>query len=497
MRRRTSMEAIAGRTVDSWKPLKISVRNLIRDFLEMYTAEPEEVVLTESIANSLDARSTVIQVGLEARKGTTLFRVMDNGTGMTREAFENSYHGIALSSKPKGEAIGFAGVGAKLYLAMLDSGNCVYTETRSDSFHGASEFGMIHDEAVWRNVEPRGKLSATGTYIEVKLAKKLERSRVEDVIRENYDAILKGLYGPIEIRVDWRDRALRPSERAISRVDTRFFRVGRRRCMGQFWLTRDETESPGLEIAVLGKKIRSEEWFNLQFEVRPEFSGRIGGMILADPLSSLLTTNKQDLRATNSRLWQEFRRKGYSVFKRWLQTIGAIQSLPKVRESDLVMTTEVSRTVNELLGLPALEAYRLWSEDPWTRDPWATTGTPVEAGKQGPHTFLAEYTVPIDAKKTVRSFSKGRPTRNERPGLSIRLANRPTQSEEAWVDSRGVVVNAGHPVFKRSQKTGRMAEMNHMMRCIFMALIENRDSSKKEILDELRGFYQGWADLGA
>jgi hypothetical protein len=42
-----------------------------------------------------------------------------------------------------------------------------------------------------------------------------------------------------------------------------------------------------------------------------------------------------------------------------------------------------------------------------------------------------------------------------------------------------------------------MAEMNHMMRCIFMALIENRDSSKKEILDELRGFYQGWADLGA
>ena len=67
------MEAIAGRT-DSWKPLKISVRNLIRDFLEMYTAEPEEVVLTESIANSLDARSTVIQIGLEDRKGTTLFR---------------------------------------------------------------------------------------------------------------------------------------------------------------------------------------------------------------------------------------------------------------------------------------------------------------------------------------------------------------------------------------------------------------------------------------
>ena len=277
--------------------------------------------------------------------------------------------------------------------------------------------------------------------------------------------------------------------------------------MAQFWLTRDETESPGLEIAVLGKKIRSEEWFNLQFEVRPEFSGRIGGIILADPLSSLLTTNKQDLRTANSGLWQEFRRKAYNAFRRWLRTIGAVQSLPKVRESDLIMTNEFSRTVNELLGLPALESYRLWSEDPWTRDPWVATGTPSgEKGKQGPpsHAFLAECMAPIDARQAARSFSKGRRTTTTRrkrrigePRLSIRLANRPTQSEEAWVDSGGVVVNAGHPVFKRSQKTGRIAETNHMMRCIFMALIENRDSSKKEILDELRGFYQGWADLGA
>src|SRR5580658_10378931 len=168
-------EAAAG-----WKPLRINVRNLIRDFLEMYPSEPEEVVLTESIANSLDARSKRIEVGLTEEEGGTVYSIKDDGAGMTQEAFENSYHGIALSSKAKGEAIGFAGVGAKLYLAMLDSGNHVYTETRSDSFYGASEFGMSDDEAVWRTVEPRGRLEAggpNGTFMEVMLRRRLERSR--------------------------------------------------------------------------------------------------------------------------------------------------------------------------------------------------------------------------------------------------------------------------------------------------------------------------------
>lgn len=40
---------------DDWRPLKVNVRNLINDFLEAYSSEPEEVMVVESIANSLDA----------------------------------------------------------------------------------------------------------------------------------------------------------------------------------------------------------------------------------------------------------------------------------------------------------------------------------------------------------------------------------------------------------------------------------------------------------
>src|SRR5204862_5316161 len=56
-------------TLDAgWRPLKINIRNLIRDFLEMYPDEPEEVVLTESIANALDAHPTAILIELREEK---------------------------------------------------------------------------------------------------------------------------------------------------------------------------------------------------------------------------------------------------------------------------------------------------------------------------------------------------------------------------------------------------------------------------------------------
>ena len=35
----------------------------------------------------------------------------------------------------------------------------------------------------------------------------------------------------------------------------------------------------GLDIVVLGKKVKGDQWFNLQFEVRPEFARRICGLM--------------------------------------------------------------------------------------------------------------------------------------------------------------------------------------------------------------------------
>jgi hypothetical protein len=85
--------------------------------------------------------------------------------------------------------------------------------------------------------------------------------------------------------------------------------------------------------------------------------------------------------------------------------------------------------------------------------------------------------------------------REEKKRIGVRLVHRPHVDEEAWVESDMVVVNSGHPVFRTSQASGRAVMMTHMIRCVFMALMENRDPSRKEILDELRKFYEGWATI--
>lgn len=508
-----------GHGESSWQPLRINVRNLIRDFLEMYPTEPEEVVLTESIANSLDAGANTIRIGLSeverhgGDQGRVLYSIEDDGKGMTEAAFEDSYHGIALSTKEKGDSIGFAGVGAKLYLAMLDSGHSVYTETRSDSFYGASEFTMVDDQAVWRKVEPRGRLRfETGTYVELELRGRLDRSRVEEVIRESYAAILEGFYGKKSIYVNWKSDRLRPQIAPTSDYFTRSFSIGgRKRCQAHFWLVEDDLDPPrGLDIVVLGKKVRGGEWFNLQFETKPEFSRRIVGMVTADPLASLLTTNKQDLKAGNDRLWQEFRAKAYFAFRRWLRSINAVQTLSRVRAADAVLTTQVTRTVNELLRLPTFEAYGPWAEDPWSRDSWAPSylskkdGEGQDRARMSANRDHAQVVAAgsawrsvssVDRKKEASGISAGVANRQDEGRVRIRLVNRPSNSEESWVDAEGIVINSGHPVFKRNQRAGRAAEVSHMMRCVFMALMENRDPEKKKILDELRRFYQGWASV--
>ena len=75
------------------------------------------------------------------------------------------------------------------------------------------------------------------------------------------------------------------------------------------------------------------------------------------------------------------------------------------------------------------------------------------------------------------------------------VVNRRESDEEAWIDSEAIVINSGHPVFQKSQTHGNAMETMHMMRCVFMALMENQDPSKKEVFDELRKFFKGWASL--
>jgi hypothetical protein len=111
-------------TVSDWK-------KLIRDFRDQFPYDPFTALIVETFANALDAEATKIDIYVDHN----LYKIRDNGNGMTLYEFQE-HHNIASLTKRRGETIGFAGVGAKVF---LDRAEYTLTETKSKSFHGATQ----------------------------------------------------------------------------------------------------------------------------------------------------------------------------------------------------------------------------------------------------------------------------------------------------------------------------------------------------------------------
>jgi hypothetical protein len=501
---------------EGWRPVDINVRQIIEDFLEGYSADPEEVMVVESIANSLDAQARNIRISLWRTEKGDFYSLADDGAGMSQKDFEHSYHALAFSTKEKGGTIGFAGVGGKLYLAMLEAGNSIYTETRSNTFYGASELTMKGDNAKWKRVPPRGKIKAgTGTYVELILrpGHSLDQPTVERVVQENYNAVLLGLYGKKSIYLSWKAASpLAAWEPSLEDESESTFNVEGSKCTAYFWLAKDEFEEPrGFDIVILGKRIKSDQWFDTGFEVKPDFSRRVCGLVTADVLAKLLTTNKQDLKVGNERTWLAFKKQVNTALIGWLASVGAVKETPKPRSEDLAAANEVSEMINRMLKLPEFSIY-----NPFLRRTTTSTAIPsdtpdsfvkpVDGGQNVPGTGKggnAGTGVPTqggDSSKGFVSSDDGtdlgeRVRRRLRSGINVNIDDQPKNLEEGWVTPEAVVVNKGHPVYKKFQTQGYSHEINNVFRCAVTALIENADPSKKAVFDELRRFYKSWATL--
>src|SRR3989442_14914387 len=102
----------------SMKPLSgIDYDHFLDDIRDMYPFSIEEAVLVELIANSLDAKTSLIDIRTDPERN--LLEVSDTGVGMDKRGFE-MYHNFSSSFKRKGHGIGFAGLGGKLALKIAD-----------------------------------------------------------------------------------------------------------------------------------------------------------------------------------------------------------------------------------------------------------------------------------------------------------------------------------------------------------------------------------------
>lgn len=114
-------------TVSDWK-------KLIRDFRDQFPYDPLTALIVETSANAIDAGAAQIEVHVNRDR----YEITDNGKGMNLHDFKE-YHNIASLTKRRGEGIGFAGVGAKIF---LDRAEHIITETKSGGFSGTTKWAF-------------------------------------------------------------------------------------------------------------------------------------------------------------------------------------------------------------------------------------------------------------------------------------------------------------------------------------------------------------------
>jgi hypothetical protein len=288
---------------------RVDLLHLLEDLRDAYPGSLEETILTEIMANALDAGASVISFTSDPAQ--CALTAVDNGSGMQRREVAR-FHDIAASSKVRGQGIGFAGVGIKLGLLICEE---VLTETRRGKNHVATLWHMAsRHRAPWKWTAPPGLVAERGTAVSLKLRNPLspllDPGFLEETLRRHFQPLLDPAFDeflaahyPKGIAVDVNGSRLarqRSNAPLQAPLEIRLMRKRKPSALG--YLVRQDhalaEDQRGLAISTYGKVIRRGwDWLGMT----PAAPERISGLIEVPGLAACLTLNKGDFIRTGTR----------------------------------------------------------------------------------------------------------------------------------------------------------------------------------------------------
>jgi len=485
---------------------------LIDDLRKSFPYNDLTAFVVETFANSIDAGATRIDIFV----GNDIIKILDNGKGMTSSEFID-YHNLASLTKTRGVSIGFAGVGAKIYL------NKVYhiiTETKSKNFSAASNWAFHGDSLLYTRIPVQNRvINENGTYVEIKLKdsndiKILSVDFIKSTIKTYYNAILLGYYGQKRIIIN--NEVIQPFEPNPEDIDFKkdfFIKVGKNEVKGYLIKSKNVISDSfqGPKIVVYGKTI-VREWFK-QY---PTYSECFAGMFFADYLIKIVTTSKSDFDRT-SKIWKQFNSKVGRAIGEWLDEIGAKAKLPETSDDLSSISHEIEKKVNELLKLPKFtEIANKLFQNLMEKSVSIKSDSGIVKGVEQEGGQIAKGTLgksdkgdgmptlgPDDNIGIIENDQGDQPLerirRRAKGGIKISYADRPDELQEAWIDpsTQTITINQGHPSWKVAEKLNRKTKsenvtMYHMLRSIFKLLADEAgvESPEKTVSDLFQGLYE-------
>ncbi len=489
-----------------------NIKTVIRNISDQYPFEPQKAAIIELIANSLDAKASVIEIDI--RKEVGYISLKDNGFGMDKKLF-SLYHNLETPKK-KGTGIGFAGQGAKLGLNFCES---ILTETWSSNYRGYSLWELKGKDAPYEIIDGKNRtLDEIGTKVTFYLKKKYINYYNEDLIKEiiieHYYPLVdpgirkhyeqegvyeRGVNFVINGNVFLVEKSLSDltDEDGIEEIEVKY---KRKEAKGFFCKIKEGNNiEPGIMVCTFGKVIEREF-----FRQEPREKEKIFGWIEAPFLIEAVTTNKCKFK-TDDIFWNNIYRKTRDEFKRWLEGIGLIE---KYERKDIDYS-EIEEEINKIIKeIPELSFFANFTDKDVAVK--SEHGFPREMGRgiqiihigEGGSGTSGGIEVHPGSEEGVAPTLKGGDdekaiVRRKRSKGSIFVTDveKPDVDKESWFDGELVCINSAHPAYLKSRRKNLINY--HVRKCIIISILEfgfSRERFKEfgEIFQLQERFFSYW-----
>lgn len=469
---------------------KVNFRKLVSDLADMYQDATFDVVLAELVANALDAKASEILVSWDGKR--RILVVMDNGDGMTAEAFEQ-YHDFAAELKTRGDGIGFAGVGAKISFNIADQ---VVTETRREGVAYASDWQYDGDGSLFWNYVRPNLLNSDGTRVEVHFS---ADSQLPDVGRDYLVAVLQRHYLPLFINEFLRSYeainlyptrprfivngspipagGLTKIASLTKRADIKIMSANKQVGWGAIGVSERDcpagNDAYGVLLCTHGKVIKPE-LFGLSTGI---LGTKLFGIVEIPGLVEYLTTNKSDLKGGRSKGLNQLLDPVREELKKFLAEHGVAVAEPQRNQLSSRLERELSKMVKQLPELQDFDGLLRKSRSLRKDDDGdaLASNKKSQQGDTQSNDSNGDGNSKNGSNGKSRQLDKDGKTRVKRQrsrrnqGPRVAFEEHPSRGETAWLDSSTIIINSGHAAY-RNRTTNDQARLTYCMFAMGIAL---------------------------
>ncbi len=446
--------------------MKVDSVHLLDDLAKMYDSGTEMLV-SEALGNAVDVSATKLEIEFGVDHDGQYISFFNNGPPMKLEDFKN-YHVIARSSKTIGKSLGWAGIGAKLYLGVWNKSKIV-TESSDGKESLASQMFINDCQVYWNFITSKRKFF--GTFYQVYLNSEDYQSlfnNIEKIIVKFFNTAMKnGLDVIIQGKKlePWKPEIINSIEEQVSIKHKKFPLI--------LCVTKEKIidERCNIEYHVSGKNIIIKKPRNLLSNVKPEFKKKFFVIVNALDASDQLSTNKHSFRG--GLFPKEIEPKIELKILQILKQLGWLEDPQDERTLKNKFTKSLQKILKE--NFPELNPKSIYGD----------------MNKGGRSLDLRKKAKGIEedksaGKEKIEQKERHTPKRKRnRGGFSVTTVNNPEDARQGWIqiETNQIVVNSGHPVAKRMEKP-REAKEYHQCRIIFNELLKLEAKSGKLSVDK-------------